>query len=114
MKLCRRCDQFCAVWGKVAQRKKHRISFGEMNEQATVEIAQLRGRKEDHGHKIQREVQNEAELDWEISQVQSGERRRGSNVSQSTIGCCDNSAILERFVSMGAAQLVAAAFIHPT
>ena len=53
---------------------------------------------------IQQEAPNEAELDWEFSQLQPGERRRGISASQSTIGCCLNSTILEQFVTMRAAQ----------
>ena len=58
----------------------------------------------EHGQMIQQEAPNVAELDWEVSQLQPGERRRGISASQSTIGCCLNSTILEQFVTMRAAQ----------
>ena len=58
--------------------------------EARAEIEKLQGEITEHGQTIQQEAQNEAELDWEVSQLQPGERRRGSNTSQSTIGCCFN------------------------
>ena len=64
----------------------------------------MRGEMTEHGKTTQQEAQNEAELDWEVSQLQTGERRRGSNASQSTIGCCFNSTNFAQFVTMGAGQ----------
>ena len=58
----------------------------------------------EHGQTTQQEAQNEAELDWEVSQLQPEERRRGSNASKSMIGCCFNSTNFEQFVTIGAAQ----------
>ena len=54
----------------------------------------MRGEMTKDGQMIQQEAPNEAELDWEVSQLQPGERRRGISASQSTIGCCLNSTIL--------------------
>ena len=56
------------------------------------------------GRLTQQEAPNEAELDWEVSQLQPGERRRGISVSQSAIGSCFNSTILEQFVTKGVVQ----------
>ena len=64
----------------------------------------LRGEMSEHGQTTQQDVPNEVGLDWEASQLQPGERRRGSSASQSTTGRCLNSTILEQFVTKGVVQ----------
>ena len=53
-----------------------------------------------------------AELENEIQNLQASEERRGSSASQSN-GCCFAPAILEQFLTMGAAQAMQQlAYIH--
>ena len=53
-----------------------------------------------------------AELGNEIRNLQASEERRGSSASQSN-GCCFDPAILEQFLTMGAAQAMQQlAYIH--
>ena len=58
---------------------------------------------EDHGRTIQAKLLVEAQLDMDIRGLQAGDGKRGSNASWSN-GCCFDPAVVEQFVTMGAAQ----------
>ena len=95
-------SRFAEFGGHVGTEQE--TSEESQREEARVEIEEMRGEMTKDGQMIQQEAPNEAELDWEVSYLQPGERRRGISASQSTIGCCLNSTILQQFVTKGAAQ----------
>ena len=85
-------SRFAEFGGHVGTEQE--TSEESQREEARVEIEEMRGEMTKDGQMIQQEAPNEAELDWEVSYLQPGERRRGISASQSTILCCLNSTIL--------------------
>ena len=77
------------------------------NAMETWSEAETRLQKEKHGSKNwyenPRHSCGRADLDEEIRILQAGEERRGSCASQSN-GCCFDPAVVEHFITMGAAQ----------
>ena len=92
-----------SLQNKKQQCQKNVGTWAEKNEQLRTSIEEHQADMEDNGQGFWAETWVEAELDLEITGLQAGEGRRGSNASQSN-GCCFDATILQQYVAMGAEQ----------